>query len=154
MRLTYVGESGRTRCKVGLEGWWVWSWKMTKPKAFMRPKRKPCRFYLLTHSDEFREQNYRTREGLTSASPLHPTHLARVGHQKLSEAIGRVSKQGPLGKKKRKVRRMIWDKSKQDAKWDSWGKVVVHLGISLLRSCNPKETNSSYCFETALQLVA
>lgn len=78
-----------------------------KAKAFMRPKRKPCRFYLLTHSDEFREQNYRTREGLTSASPLHPTHLARVGHRKLSKAIGRVSKQGPLGKKKRKVRRRV-----------------------------------------------
>lgn len=137
MRLTCVGEPGSTRCEVGLEGWWGWSWKMTKPKDFMRPERKPCRFYLLIHNDEFRERNYRTREGLTPASPLYPTHLTRVGHGNLSKVIGRVSKQGPLRKKKRKIRRIVWDKSKQDAKWDSWGKEV-------LRSCNPKETNSSY----------
>lgn len=78
---------------------------MRKTKAFMRPEKRPCRFYLLTHCDEFRKQNYRSREGLTPASPLYPTHLIRAGHQNLSKVIGTVSKQGSLGK--RKVRREV-----------------------------------------------
>lgn len=66
-----------------------------------------------------------------------------------SESPGKSVRKG-YWKKERKI---IQAKSKQDVKLDSQGKEAVHLGISLLRSHNPQETNTSYftksCFEIA-----